>query len=202
MSCFLKRVLPFSLALALGVGLGQLTNHVKPTRVRLADATAAEFSVPPAIISVPELDLTEAANNLRGLGMISIRMQALFDADGSVKEVRPFPMLPYGVPEAAAGHGEFAGYTAMRVNNHFVKELPNGLTDIAIKEVQGIAFAPKELNGTAVPSRVTVLMSFNPGYYPRENSSFNEITLTVMDGSGVLWDDSVWVNREGLRKAY
>jgi hypothetical protein len=184
MSCFLKRVLPFGLALALGVGLGQLTSHVKPPRVRLAAATAAEFSAPPAIISVPELDLTEAENSLHGLGMIEIKMQALFDADGSVKEVRPFPMLPYGVSEAAAGYGEFAGYTAMRVNNHFVKELPNALTDIAIKEVQGITFAPKKLNGVAVPTRVTVLMSFGRAYHGHFHS------LTVMDESGVLWENS------------
>ena len=125
----------------------------------------------------------------------SLRLKALFDSDGRVKEVAPFPMLPYGVQESAAGKGEFFGYTPFMKGWKFAKELPFGLTDIAIDQIKQTGFSPAMLAGKPVSQWVMINVEF--GYNEnRFASGCSTIEVTIMDDKDVRWTGNTWVHRD------
>jgi hypothetical protein len=124
----------------------------------------------------------------------SLRLRALFDSDGTVKEVVPFPMLPYGVPESAAGKGEFLGYTPFMRGWKFAKDLPFGLTEIAIDQIERTGFSPATLDGKPVSQWVMINIDF--GYNEnRFASGCSTIEVTIMDDNDVRWTGNTWVHR-------
>jgi hypothetical protein len=124
----------------------------------------------------------------------AVKLLAVFDAEGQVAEVRATSMLPYGVPESLAGSGGFADRTPAMFDSKFVKELPYGLTEAAIEQVKGIRFSPKTVDGKSVSTEVIVLSDFS-WTESRGSAGCSEVTLTVMDDSGVLWSDNTWARR-------
>src|ERR1044071_8370460 len=87
-------------------------------------------------IFLPDLDFPESFKRFETFYGASLRLKAFFDSDGRVNQIAPYPMLPYGVPESAAGKGEFRGYTPFMIDWKFVKELPHGLTEMAIVQIE------------------------------------------------------------------
>lgn len=192
MSCVRQRALPFTLALLIGVAVSQVENRLTLQRSAANSASAANV-VPLTINSVPDIDFTKSAGRSGGV-YASVRLQAVFEADGCVKEIRPFPMLPYGVPESAAGHEKFADVMPATSDGRFVKELPYGLTEAAIEQVQQIQFTPRKVSGKSVPVPVTIVEDFSL------NQSLGCINCTsvvtvIMDGTGAVWRGNTWVGR-------
>jgi hypothetical protein len=149
--------------------------------------------VPLTVYSVPDVDFPEEVKRLRRFVYAQVRLEAVFE-NGSIKSVRPYPMLPYGVTESAAGSGEFADVTPFMLDATFVNALPYGLTESAIRQVSEIDYNPKKLNGRSVPQRVTVLTK-----YSYSDSRFavgcSNIEVTIIDDTGVLWKGNTWVSR-------
>jgi hypothetical protein len=134
---------------------------------------------------VPELPL--AGMRMRSGGTSGcLRLTALFKADGNIEEIRPYPLLPYGVPETEAGKGQFVDYTALIIDGQFVKKLPPGFAEEVKEQVRGMRFTPKLLNGQPVSQWVMVNTDFQYIESPDTTvgASFH---TTVMDDSGVVW---------------
>jgi hypothetical protein len=146
-------------------------------------------------VSVPEADFPETFNRFKTLYSASLRLQALFDSDGRVKEVTPFPMLPYGVPESAAGKGEYLNYTPFMAHWKFVKQLPVGFTEIAIDQIKHSTFSPARLNGKPIGQwvRINVEFSYNENRYAAGCSS---VEVTIMDDRDIRWTGNTWVHRD------
>jgi len=185
MSCFLKRVLPFCLAFCAGLGLVMLRNQNYGT-LNCSLPPRAPVVTPLKVDFVPELNLTAAAKRSTGLDS-HLQLIALFDGDGRIKEIRPHPMLPYGVPESEAGRGRFANYTPMLVDGQFVKELPFELTKESIEHVCRIRYTPKRVGGRPVSQLVIVNIEFSFGNSP-DFVRGDSIDMTLMDDSGTLWE--------------
>ena len=120
-ACLLKRVLPFTLTLVVGAALGSLTSFFG---LRLQNRPAASKSYtlgsyrggasgcrsykrrrfadanrPAVVLFQPLPRYTDEARRNKFTG--SIRLQVRLDADGTVSDVRPLGVLPYGLTEAA-----------------------------------------------------------------------------------------------------
>jgi hypothetical protein len=192
-----KTLVPFSLALVSGLLVTALVNS------RLArPEELGRHSTPLKIVSVPETDFSADAKLARGL-QASVKLRALFDEDGLVKDVRPYPMIPYGVPESAAGRGEFRDRTSSMVQGRFVDTLPYGLTDVAIKQVKQVRFVPGTVNQTAQCDWVIVLVEFTVQNVQLDWPNCSSIKTTMMDESGVVWQGNTWSHGEcvGLAKS-
>jgi hypothetical protein len=104
-------------------------------------------------------------------------------------------MLPYGVQESAAGKGEFLGYTPFMKGWKFAKELPFGLTDIAIDQIKQTGFSPAMLAGKPVSQWVMINVEF--GYNEnRFASGCSTIEVTIMDDKDVRWTGNTWIHRD------
>jgi hypothetical protein len=104
-------------------------------------------------------------------------------------------MLPYGVPESAAGKGEFLDYTPFMTHWKFVKELPYGLTKMAIVQIERVGFSPAMSDGQPVGQWVMINIEF--GYNEnRFASDCSTIDVTIMDDKDVRWTGNTWVHRE------
>jgi hypothetical protein len=144
-------------------------------------------------VFVPDLDFPETFKRSKTF-YGSLRLKALFDSDGTVKEVAPFPMLPYGVPESAAGKGEFLGYTPFMRGWKFAKDLPFGLTEIAIDQIERTGFSSATVDGKPVSQWVMINIDF--GYNEnRFASGCSTIEVTIMDDNDVRWTGNTWVHR-------
>src|SRR5450432_2725770 len=113
MVCLLKRVLPFVLTCALGIFIGL----AKVSITRRTPGFPIHQTSRPKVVAAPEVEFPVGKKAHESYG--SIRLQAQFCADGRIRNVKPFPMLPYGVPESEAGHGSYADYTAMMRDGRF-----------------------------------------------------------------------------------
>src|SRR5690349_13737239 len=131
----------FLLTLILMVGIvahHMMSRKTEPVRIinRCEFVSSASCprttTAPISNVFLPDVDFPEDFQRFDSFYSASLRLKALFDSDGRVKQIAPFPMLPYGVPESAAGKGEFRDYTPFMTHWKFVKELPHGLTEIAI----------------------------------------------------------------------
>ena len=147
-------------------------------------------------VFLPDVNFPEAFKRFKTFHGASLRLKALFDADGRVRNVAPFPMLPYGVPESAAGKGEFLDYTPFMTHWKFVKELPFGLTEIAIDQIEQTGFSPAMFAGKPVNQWVMINIEF--GYNEnRFASGCSTIEVTIMDDKGVRWTGNTWIHRDG-----
>lgn len=188
------RAIPFMLALMIGVALDSFVSRFwsqsNRTQIQVADEVTRV-----SIHSVPDADFPEIMKRQRQLIYAHVRLEAVFDANGSIKSVRPFPMLPYGVTESAAGSHEFPDVTPFMVDSQFVDSLPHGLTELAIRQISEIDYSPRRVNGHSVPQRVTVITK-----YSYSESRFavgcSNIDVTIMDDNGVLWSGNTWASRD------
>jgi len=156
---------------------------------------AAITYIPISNVYVPEADFPETFKRFKSFYGASLRLRALFDSDGTVKDVVPFPMLPYGVPESAAGKGEFPGYTPFMRGWKFSKDLPFGLTEIAIDQIARTGFSPATRAGKPVSQWVMINVEF--GYNEnRFASGCSTIEVTIMDDKDVRWSGNTWVHRD------
>ena len=204
MTQILKRALPFILAFVFGVMITAVIGRISPVRQhRLFDhgrcnwqsrAQTASAIRRIAIESVPDADFPEAIKK-REPTYGRVKLIAVFDASGSVKSVRPYPMIPFGVSESAVGVDEFAGVTPFMVDGNFVNSLPDGLTELAIQQVSGIGYKPKTLNGQPISQTVFVLTDYGYSESSRYASGCSRIEVTIMDDTGVLWEGNTWVSR-------
>ena len=174
-----KVVIPFLITFTLGI----LISRVFISRVGI-NCGRPQFSRV-EILSVPEIDFTDGAKRSPRRNA-AVKLRALFDSDGTVKEVRRFAMIPYGVSECSVGKGDFANYTHATVQGRFVEELPYGLTDRAIDLVKGIKFTPSTENSFPQATFVTAIVEFNPGE-PMGWPNSDPIYVSVFDNTGVLW---------------
>ena len=202
MTHIFKRALPFILAFVFGVMVTAVIGRISPVRQhRLFDHGGHRCKRKPqtannirriTIESVPNADFPGAIKR-NGTGG-TVRLIAVFDADGFIKSIRPYPMVPFGVEESAAGSGEFAGVTPFMSGSRFVNSLPYGLTELAIEQVSKIEYRPKTLDEKPVSQRVFVLTD-----YSYTDSQFSvgcsSINVTIMDDTGILWRGNTWVSR-------
>ena len=184
---------------------GIVAHHVISRRtapVRIINRCEFEFSAncpttatPISNVFLPDVDFPETLKRSKTFYKASLRLKALFDSDGRVKEIAPFPMLPYGVPESAAGKGEFLGYTPFMIDWKFARELPHGLTEIAIVQIERTGFSPATLDGKPVGQLVMINVDF--GYNEnRFASGCSTIEVTIMDDKDVRWGGNTWVHRD------
>lgn len=191
--------LAFLLGLSIGVGVDSVaTRPSRPFRdytlVLGLVVTKIDDTSRITINSVPDWDFPEALKKRGPTYGNGIRLIAIFDADGSIKSVRPYPMVPFGVDESAAGSGEFARITPFQRKWRFADSLPYGLTELAIQQVSKIRFNPSTRNGRPYSQRVFVLTDFtySESYFARGCS---KIDVTITDDTGVIWSGNTWVNR-------
>ena len=203
MNRLLIRAVPFILALMIGVALDPLVRTfivaIKKQHVRVSNQSHSAIQVADEVTritinSVPDAEFPEIVKRQRRHVYAHVRLEALFDADGSIKSVRPYPMLPYGVTESAAGSHEFAGVTPFMVDSQFVNSLPHGLTELAIRQISEIDYNPRKVNGQSADQRVTVITKFSYSE-SRFAVGCSDIHVTVMDDAGVLWQGNTWVSR-------
>jgi hypothetical protein len=156
--------------------------------------SAAFAYTPISDVSLPDADFPDKVTGLKTFYDASVRLKALFDSDGTVKEVALFPMLPYAVPESAAGNGEFLDHTPFMSQGKFVKELPFGLAETAIDQIQHTYFTPATYGGRPVSQwvMINVYFSYNENRFA---SGCSTIDVTIMDDMGVRWTGNTWVNR-------
>ncbi len=198
------RAVPFLITLTFGVALSAVVGPLLPkSAIRYSSCDTKHTT---AIVrglknkatrininSVPDADFPEIVNK-RGPIYAHVRLVAVFDADGSVKLVRPYPMLPYGVSESAAGSDEFPDVTPFQFNGRFVDFLPYGLAEAAIQQVSRIDYKPKTRNGQ--PDSQTVFVSTEYSYSESLSAvGCSRIALAIMDDMGVVWQGNTWVSR-------
>ena len=180
----------------MGIVAYQSMSGARQKRVFVDTHYSANHSYTPINnVFLPDVDFPEAFKRFKTFYGASLRLKALFASDLRVKEVAPFPMLPYGVPESAAGKGEFLDYTPFMVRWKFVKELPVGVTEGAIDQIENTGFSPATVDGKPVSQWVMINIEF--GYVEsRFTTGCSTIEVTVMDDSGVRWTGNTWVNRQ------
>ncbi|HEY0323165.1 MAG TPA: energy transducer TonB [Pyrinomonadaceae bacterium] len=150
MLCFLKRVLPFTLTLIVGLAIGSFFNlfsakpqtEVNAVRLQSSYATGggsrgcrsrsrsyAETYKSATILSKAEPAYTAEARRNRTEGDVTLRVT--LGADGNVSNVET------------------------------ITSLPDGLTDQAIKAARQIKFVPATYNGSPADEAKTITYSFN-----------------------------------------
>ena len=194
----------FLLTLILMVGIvahHMMSRKTEPVRISnrcefVSSASCLRTTTAPiSNVFVPDVDFPETFKRFKSFYGASLRLRALFDSDGTVKDVAPFPMLPYGVPESAAGKGEFPGYTPFMRGWKFSKDLPFGLTEIAIDQIARTGFSPATRAGKPVSQWVMINVEF--GYNEnRFASGCSTIEVTIMDDKDVRWSGNTWVHRD------
>src|SRR6185295_408131 len=178
----------FLLTLILMVGIvahHMMSRKTEPVRIINRCEFVSSASCPRTTTSpisnvfIPDLDFPETFKRSKTF-YSSLRLTALFNSNGFVEQVTPFPMLPYGVPESAAGKGEFLGYTPFMRGWKFAKDLPFGLTEIAIDQIERTGFSSATVDGKAVSQWVMINIDF--GYNEnRFASGCSTIEVTIMD---------------------
>jgi len=193
----------FLLTLILMVGIvahHMMSRKTEPVRIINRCEFVSSASCPRTATSpisnvfIPDLDFPETFKRSKTF-YGSLRLKALFNSNGFVEQVTPFPMLPYGVPESAAGKGEFLGYTPFMRGWKFAKDLPFGLTEIAIDQIERTGFSSATVDGKPVSQWVMINIDF--GYNEnRFASGCSTIEVTIMDDKDVRWTGNTWVHRD------
>ncbi len=189
-----QQILRLVLVLVVGIGIGAL-GHSAWLRVHRDRSAPVEGSSDLSVIFIPDADFTEEAQRSPGISA-SIRLQGVVDINGQMKNVRPFPSLPYNVSESVAGSPEFPDVTPTMVSGKFAKELPYNLTDAAIRHAQSIHFLPRKVNGEAVSEQVHVIIKFGFVRSPIVvGKGCNSIKLTIFNKSRTVWEGQTSVSR-------
>lgn len=136
MTCYLKRVLPFLLTLTFGLALGSLFRPApRPfytTRLVGLEqsyehqgcrfrARAYANSTPLSIDFKPLAYLTDGARR-NGLTNVAQPMMVEFRSDGTIGEVRPTTMLPYGLTQVAVEAAKKIKFTPSKYYGEPVSE--------------------------------------------------------------------------------
>lgn len=206
MSILLKRILPFLITLGVGVTLSlfALRSFYRQSKSYCIsqDLMNSEKIGPSGltILSLPEFDFTDAARRTSGFSG-SIRLQAVLDADGTVREVKPIKMLPYGVREESLAAEERNQITPFMVDGKFVRSLPYGLTDASIESAKKIQFTPTIIDGKPMPVRVTIVNEFNLITSP-DCVQCSSIDTYAFDDSGKTWQKHSWVENTDYYKTH
>ena len=168
--------------------------HTRNVSLPVVDFHTITYT-PISNVFVPDVDFPETFKGSKSFYGASLRLKALFNSNGFVEQVAPFPMLPYGVPESAAGKGEYLNYTPFMTHWKFVKELPFGLTEIAIDQIKHTGFSPATFAGKPVSQWVMINVEF--GYNEnRYASGCSTIEVTIMDDMDVRWTGNTWLHRD------
>ena len=150
MLCFLKRVLPFTLTLIVGIGIGSLFNL---------------FSAKPQ--AQPGVFRFESSYGSGGSGSCRTRSRRSYS-----EEYRAARILSQAQPSytAEARRNQTQGEVILRVtlgadgtvtNIEPITSLPDGLTEQASKAARLIKFVPASRNGSPVDEAKTITYSFN-----------------------------------------
>ena len=100
MMCLLKRVLPFTLTLILGLMLGSMLSPRPHSQMKCSYySNQGSHSTPVIIRALPDATYTDAARLNRFEG--TIYLYALCDANGTVSGIELRDALPYGLTEEA-----------------------------------------------------------------------------------------------------
>ncbi len=184
--CLLKKILPFILTLSLGIALPGILTHLSVLTGREAIESTNVKSTPLAIQYVPELDFSDESRRSYGFSA-SLKLQALLGADGSVSDITPVVMLPYGVTDASTVEtGNMGQPTPAIMNGKFVRTLPYGLIETSIEAAKQIQFTPATKNGKSTSVMVNIVYEFNLMISP-DCMECSSIITTIMDDSGVRW---------------
>jgi hypothetical protein len=180
----------FGCALLIGIAVAAVVRRESPTYM-----TCGTFPYQREerlqIVSVPDADFAESVKIERPFFTASARFEVLFDANGVIKSVRPYPMLPYGVSKAT---GEFADATPFLADGTFVTKLPEDVIALATRQIFSIQYNPKTVNGSPVVERAFVLVEYSYAD-PEYADLLDHIDVTIMDDTAVLWQGNTWVSR-------
>jgi len=181
-----SKVLAFGACLALGILADEFVDVHTSQKPQCCFGSLEGLAITPVeVASVPDQDFPLAGIRSAHFEGGTIRLRALVGVDGRLEEVRTTPMLPYGVAESEAGHGEFADYTAFIVNGRFVSELEFGLTDLAIEQLRNSRFTPMLIDGEALSTWITVETDFRYTE-SRWSTGCSAIEVTIMNDQGVV----------------
>jgi hypothetical protein len=190
MQCLLKRFLPFALTMIFGLWLASYSSPPRARVGKIVYNSPRHTAVPVSIKSVPGIVYPAASCRATNGFLVTIRLEALLGADGTVSEIKPVLMLPYGVSEESLSPTERAENSPFILDGKFVERLPYGLTEAAIEAFRQIEFIPATRDGQPIPVRVTIdtRFSYTPGIHSVCNSfGGNYADTVIIEGDAVRW---------------
>ena len=186
------RSIAFTCALLIGIALAALVHHESATHLTCGEMFPTyQREERLQIDLVPDSDFAKSVKTERPFFTASARFEVLFNGNGVIKAVRPFPMLPYGVSE---GTPEFADATAFLADGKFVTTLPEDVIQLATQQILSIQYKPKTVNGSPVVERAFVLIEYSYAD-PEYADLLDHIDVTITDDTAVLWQGNTWVSR-------
>lgn len=188
MKCLLKRVLPFAFTMVFGLWLANYISSSRPLAEKSAGESPRQRIVSVKIMRVPDI-INPAASCLSPNGFsTTIRLEALLGADGTVSEIKPVLMLPYGVGEESLTPEERQQVSPFILDGKFVESLPYGLAEAAIDAARRIEFIPATKDGKPISVRITINSQFS--YTPSPHSfcaSCPNAEITIIEGGVIRW---------------
>lgn len=186
------RIITFACALLIGVALAAIVRRESVTYLTCGNMFPTyQREERLQIDLVPDSDFAESVKIKRPFFTASARFEVLFDRNGVIKSVRPYPMLPYGVSE---GSPEFADATPFLADGKFVTTLPEDVIGLATQQILSIQYQPKTVNGSPIVERAFVLIEYSYAD-PEYADLLNHIDVTITDDRAVLWQGNTWVSR-------
>ena len=187
------RIITFACALLIGVALAAIFRRESVkylTCVYMFPTYQREERL--QIDLVPDSDFAASVKTKRPFFTASARFEVVFDGNGVIKSVRPYPMLPHGVSEAA---GEYAGATPFLADGKFVTKLPKDVIALATQQIFSIQYKPKTVNGSPIVERAFVLIEYSYAD-PEYADLLDHIDVTITDDTAVLWQGNTWISRK------
>lgn len=186
------RSIAFTCALVIGIAIATIVHHESATYFTCGDMFPSyQREERLQIDLVPDSDFAESLKTDRPFFTASARFEVLFDGNGVIKSVRPYPMLPYGVSEGTA---DFADCTPFLADGKFVTELPEDVIALATQQILSIQYKPKTVNGSPIGERAFVLIDYSYAD-PEYADLLDHIDVTITDDTAVLWHGDTWVSR-------
>ena len=186
------RCITFGCALLIGVALAAIVRRESATYLTCGNMfPTCQRQERLQIDLVPDSDFAESVKFERPFFTASARFEVLFDGNGVIKSVRPYPMLPYGVSEGTA---EFADATPFLADGKFVTTLPKDVIGLATQQILSIRYQPKTMNGSPIVERAFVLIEYSYAD-PEYADLLNHIDVTITDDTAVLWQGNTWISR-------
>jgi hypothetical protein len=186
------RIISFACALLIGIAVAAIVRRESATYLTCGDMFPSyQREERLQIDLVPDSDFAASVKIKRPFFTASARFEVLFDGNGVIKSVRPYPMLPYGVSEGSA---EFADATPFLADGKFVTTLPEDVIQLATQQILSIQYKPKTVNGSPVGERAFVLIEYSYAD-PEYADLLDHIDVTITDDTAVLWQGNTWVSR-------
>jgi hypothetical protein len=197
-TCFLKRVLPFTLTLILGVISWQLLHLNETAKIEQTpfyyDGTGL------TILSVPDLDFTHEARQTNGFSGMA-RLTASFGPDGTVGTINPVLILPDGMTEKEYVSRNHETPTSARLNGKAVEYLPYGMTEALQESISRIKFTPAIRDGKTHFVWLSIVAEFNLIKSP-DCIECSSITVTISDRDGIKWNKETNLPNAYRKKEY